>query len=133
MLRVARFCINVFGPYVSMYVFSHLVSLSFFLSFWFDGFCLSRLLFSFNLSVLLPDERVCIPACALHDIGCVVETYWLPIGRPSWDASRRPSICPYHPPHVSHVPFIDIHDIFYDSSILSAAYTLHLLFYYHYR
>jgi len=48
--------------------------------------------------------------CVFHDLGCVVATYWLPIGRRSSDASRRPS---RSPPHASHVPF-NCYDDFYD-------------------
>jgi len=51
--------------------------------------------FLFLISLFfLPYERVCSLSCihcVIHDLGCVVETYWLPIGRRSSDASRRPS------------------------------------------
>jgi hypothetical protein len=54
--------------------------------------------FSLSLCSFLPYERVNVVLVALicvpHDLGCVVEMYWLPIGRRSSDASRRPSIIP---------------------------------------
>jgi len=58
----------------------------------------SLYLFPYLSVLFLPYERVNVVLVALicvpHDLGCVVEMYWLPIGRRSSDASRRPSIIP---------------------------------------
>ena len=64
---------------------------------------------------------ICVP----HDLGCVVETYWLPIGRCSSDASRRPS---RSPPSCEPRTILFLLTIFtICSSIPPPAYTLHLL------
>jgi len=138
MLRVSRLCHFLLNPLCMDYLYFRTSSFS---SSPLARRGSARVRFSlFSSFLLLPHEKgyvvivalVCIP----HDLGCVVETYWLPIGRPSSDASRRPSISLSTPPHVSHVPIIDLHDFdlydFYDSlnhTTPSPAYTLHLLFF----
>jgi len=60
--------------------------------------------FLFLISVLLLSDRVCSHSCIhfLHDLGCVVETYWYPsLDVPQMRLDGHLDL----PPHVSHVPF----------------------------
>ena len=100
MLCVSRLCINAFG----LCIF-RTSSFSFGLD--------KVVFFSFPyLSVLLPSEAVCSHSvCVLHDFGCVVEVYWVLIGRRSSDASRRPS---RSPPLMRATYHLIVIDDFYD-------------------
>jgi hypothetical protein len=113
MLRVLRFFVLIFlDPMYVMYVFfaPRLPPSFFLLSF---GIYLSCHFFSIKPLFSCPMKGYVVLAlvCVPHDLGCVVETYWLSIGRPSSDASRRPSIPLLSPPLMrATYHLIDIHD-----------------------
>ena len=90
--------------------------------------------FLFFISVLSPlCSHSCIH-CVLHDLGCVVEMYCVPIGRRSSDASRRPSRSPPLMRATYHLFVIDdFHDLFIHPTLASRIYPALTYLYYHYR
>lgn len=90
------------------------------------------LFFSLFLCSFAPCVVIFAFICVPHDLGCVVETYWLHIGRRSSDASRRPSRssplmrATYHLTAMTILTNLFIHPT-------SCIYPALTYFYYHYR
>ena len=89
--------------------FSHLVVFLFALD---STRFFSFVLFSLSLCSFTLFVVIVAFICILHDLGCVVETYWLPIGRRSSDASRRPSRSPLMRATYHLIVIDDFYDLF---------------------